>query len=108
MEKESVFEFETFSAEEIFNFEATIEVNEFLEPMGAEVFGLAGSLGAGIAVQTALFLDGVAWRASYDPDVDSLSFSFGDGTRSGGQINGLLHVGLSGKDVVVVKLFKVQ
>jgi len=108
MKKELVLKFNNSPAKEVFEFEATIEVNELSEPMGAEVFGLADSLGEKLAIRTASFLDGVVWRVSYDPDVDSLSFSFGDGTKSGGQINGSLHVGLSGENVVVVNLFKVQ
>lgn len=106
MKRTPVFSLEKYSAETAFDFEATIEINEFLEPVGAEVFGIANSLGAEVATQTALLLEGAVWRASYDSEVDSLSFAFGDGTRSGGQNNGVLHVGLSGGSVVVVQLFK--
>lgn len=106
MERELVFNIEISSAETAVDFEATIEVNEYAEPVGAEVFGIADSLGAEVAGHTASLLEGVAWRASYDSKVDSLSFAFGDGTRSGGQINGVLHVGLSNGSVVLVQLFK--
>lgn len=106
MERTLVFNFESSSAETVFDFEATIEVNEFREPFAAEVLGIADFLGAEAACHIASLLEGIVWRASYDSEVDSLSFAFGDGTRSGGQINGVLHVGLSGGSVVAVQLFK--
>ena len=106
MDRKLVFGFEKSSAEKVFDFEAAIEVNEFSEPFAAEVFGIADSLGADVAIHAASLLASVVWRASYDSEVDSLSFSFGDGTRSRGQVNGVLQVGLSGGGIAVIQLLR--
>lgn len=106
MDRMLVFSFEKSSAEKVFDFEVTVEVNEFSEPFAAEVFGIADSLGVDVAIHAASLLVSVVSRASYDSEVDSLSFSFGDGTRSGGQVNGVLQVGLGCGGIAVIQLLR--
>ena len=96
--------FDSMSESHVRSVEAVLEINEFNQPFAIEVLGLKGSVGEVVAKHLLAALSDRQIRFGYDSEVDALTFSFGDGTRSVGQRLGTLELGLSGEHVAAVRL----
>jgi hypothetical protein len=104
IESITFFEHDTTAKPVMRRLEAIVEFNEFDQPFAIEVLSLAFTLGQAVTESLLSALKHNQIHFSYDSEVDALTFSFGNGSRSLGQRLGTLDIGTSNENIALLKL----